>query len=209
MKLIFLGPPGSGKGTLAGRVEHMLGIPQISTGAIFRAAIAARSELGLKVKAVIDTGKLVDDELTVALVKERLTHADAQNGYILDGFPRTIAQADALAQFSAVDKVVNMVVSDEAVMKRLTGRRVCPQCGANFHVETLKPQQEGVCDTCGAGLILRDDDRAETIARRLDVYRAQTEPLIGYYKQKGILVDVEAADGVDRVVENFKAAVLG
>ena len=208
MKLIFLGPPGAGKGTLAERVQKILGAPQISTGAIFRAAIAAQSELGREVKAVLDTGKLVDDELTVALVKDRLAQADAQNGYILDGFPRTVAQADALAQFSAVDKVVNFTISDEAVMKRLSGRRVCPQCGANFHVETLKPQKEGVCDKCGTGLIIRDDDRAQTVARRLDVYRTQTEPLIGYYKQKGILVDVEAADGIDRVVENFKAAVL-
>jgi adenylate kinase len=208
MKLIFLGPPGAGKGTLAERVQKILEVPQISTGAIFRAAIAARSELGLKVKAVLDTGKLVDDELTVALVKDRLAQADARNGYILDGFPRTIAQADALAQFSSVDKVVNFTISDEAVVKRLSGRQVCPQCGANFHTETLKPQQEGVCDKCGTGLIIRDDDRAQTIAKRLDVYRAQTEPLIGYYRQKGILVDVDAADGIDRVVENFKAAVL-
>jgi adenylate kinase len=208
MKLIFLGPPGAGKGTLAERAQKILGVPQISTGAIFRAAIAARSELGLKVKAVVDTGALVNDELTVALVKERLAQADAQSGYILDGFPRTIAQADALAEFSTVDKVVNFALSDEAVVQRLSGRRVCPQCGAGFHVETLKPRKEGVCDTCGASLIIRDDDRAETIAKRLDVYRAQTEPLIGYYKQKGILIDVDAAGSVDHVVENFRAAIL-
>ena len=208
MKLIFLGPPGAGKGTLAERAQKMLGVPQISTGAIFRAAIAAKSELGGKVKAVLDAGKLVDDELTVALVKERLAQEDARDGYILDGFPRTIAQADALAQFSAVDKVVNFTIGDEVVVKRLGGRRMCPQCGAGFHVETLKPRKEGVCDKCGAGLIIREDDQPQTIAKRLDVYRAQTEPLIGYYKQKGLLVDVDAADGIDRVVENFKAAVL-
>jgi adenylate kinase len=208
MNLIFLGPPGSGKGTLAERVQKILGVPHISTGMIFRAAIAARSEIGLKVEAIIDAGELVDDELTATLVKDRLAQADAQNGYILDGFPRTIAQADALAQFSVVDKVVNLIISDEAVMKRLCGRRVCPQCGANFHVEALKPRKEGVCDICGASLIIRNDDRIQSIARRLDVYRAQTEPLIGYYKQKGILVDIEAADGTDRVVENFKAAIL-
>jgi adenylate kinase len=208
MNLIFLGPPGAGKGTLAERVQGILHVPQISTGAIFRAAIAARSELGLRVQAVIDAGKLVDDDLTVALVKDRLAEADVQNGYILDGFPRTIAQADALAQFSIVDEVVNFVISDEVVVKRLSGRRVCPVCGANFHVETLKPVKDGVCDKCGEALIVREDDKPETIARRLDVYRAQTKPLIDYYCRKGVLVDVDAAGSVDEVVENFKAAVI-
>jgi adenylate kinase len=208
MKLIFLGPPGAGKGTLAERAQEILRVPQISTGAIFRAAIAARTELGLRVKAVIDAGGLVDDGLTVSLVKERLAAEDAQSGYILDGFPRTIAQADALAGFSAVDRVVNLAISNEAVVKRLSGRRVCPRCGANFHVETLKPAKAGVCDKCSAALIIRDDDKEETIVKRLAVYREQTEPLISYYRQKGLLVDIDAAGGIDEVVQNFKAAMI-
>jgi adenylate kinase len=208
MKLIFLGPPGAGKGTLAERAGDILHIPPISTGAIFRTVIATKTELGLKVKAVVDRGALVDDELTVALVKERLAEADARDGYILDGFPRTIGQAEALARFSAVDKVVNLTISDDAVVKRLSGRRVCPQCGANFHIETLKPKKDGVCDKCAVGLVVRNDDRTETVVKRLEVYRAQTEPLIAYYKQKGILVDVDASGDVDQVVENFKAAIL-
>jgi adenylate kinase len=207
MKLIFLGPPGAGKGTLAERAQKMLQVPQISTGAIFRTAIAAKTELGLKVKAVIDSGGLVDDGLTVSLVKERLAASDAQNGYILDGFPRTITQADALAGFSAIDKVVNLTISNEAVVKRLGGRRVCPQCGANFHVETLKPKKDGVCDKCAASLIMRDDDKEATILKRLEVYREQTEPLIAYYRKKGLLVDIDGTGGIDEVVANFRAAI--
>jgi adenylate kinase len=208
MKFIFLGPPGAGKGTLAERAGKLLHIPPISTGAIFRAAVASKTELGFKVKAVMDTGALVDDELTVTLVKQRLAEADARNGYILDGFPRTIAQAEALTLFSSIDKVVNLTISDDAVVKRLSGRRVCPQCGANFHIETLKPKKDGVCDKCAVDLVIRNDDRAETVAKRLEVYRVQTEPLIDYYKQKNILVDIDADGDVDQVVENFKAAIL-
>jgi adenylate kinase len=207
MKLIFLGPPGAGKGTIAGRGERILNVPQISTGAIFRAAIAAQSKLGLRVKTILETGKLVDDALTVALVKDRLAEPDAQNGYILDGFPRTIAQADALSRFSVVDKVLNFVIDDETVMRRLSGRRVCPLCGANFHIETLRPQKNSVCDSCGTTLIVRKDDKPETILNRLEVYRAQTEPLIDYYKKKGLLVDIHAAGGIDEVLASFKAAV--
>jgi adenylate kinase len=208
MKLIFLGPPGAGKGTVAERVQEAFSAPQISTGAIFRAAIAAKTELGIKVKAVIDAGKLVDDDLTVALVKERLAGPDVRNGYILDGFPRTIAQADALAGFSSIDKVVNFAISDAEVLRRLGGRRVCPSCGANFHAETLKPKKDGVCDKCGAELIIRDDDKPDTITRRLQVYRAQTEPLIAYYRDKGLLVDIDAAGGIDEVVAKCREAVV-
>jgi adenylate kinase len=207
MKLIFLGPPGAGKGTLAERAQKFLQVPQISTGALFRGAIAAKTELGLRVKAVIDSGGLVEDGLTVSLVKERLAVADAQNGYLLDGFPRTIAQADALAGFSAVDKVVNLVLSTEAVVKRLGGRRVCPQCGTNFHVETLKPVKDGVCDKCAAGLIVRNDDKEETVLKRLEVYRKQTVPLIDYYRKKDLVADIDGAGNIEQVLENFKAAI--
>ena len=207
MKLIFLGPPGAGKGTLAEKAVDLLKLPQISTGVIFRSAIAAQSPLGLKVKAIIDAGKLVDDDTTIELVKERLTQEDAQKGYILDGFPRTIPQAEALAQFSVVDKVVNFDIPDSSVLERLGGRRVCRKCGHNFHVIFDKPKEEGVCDHCGGEVYTRDDDKAEAIQKRLEVYRAQTAPLIDYYREKGLLVDVDARPAVDQVVENFKQAL--
>jgi len=204
MKLIFLGPPGAGKGTLAVRAVDILGVPHISTGAIFRSAIAAQSALGLKVKAIIDAGKLVDDNTTIELVKERLAQADAQKGYILDGFPRTIPQAEALAQFSTVDKVVNFDISDSGVLERLGGRRVCRKCGFNFHVVFTKPKVENVCDYCGGEVYTRDDDRPEAVQKRLEVYRAQTAPLIDFYRQQGILVDIDASPMIDEIVVNFK-----
>jgi adenylate kinase len=207
MKLVFLGPPGAGKGTLAARAVEFLGVPHISTGAIFRAAMAAKSPLGLKVKAVIDAGKLVDDETTIELVKERLAQADAREGYILDGFPRTIPQAEALAAFSGLDGAVNFDIPDSAVLERLGGRRVCRQCGANFHQIFKRPQREGVCDSCGGEVYIRDDDRAGAVQKRLEVYREQTAPLIGFYRDRGLLIDVDARPGVDQVVENFKRAI--
>jgi adenylate kinase len=207
MKLIFLGPPGAGKGTLAARAVEMLKIPHISTGAIFRSAIAAQSPLGLKVKAIIDGGNLVDDHTTIELVKERLAREDAQNGYILDGFPRTIAQAEALALFSTVNRVVNFDIPDSAVVERLSGRRVCRKCGANYHIVFNKPGRDGVCDTCGGEIYTRDDDREEAVAKRLEVYREQTAPLIDYYRKKGLLINVDARPPVDEVAANFKKAL--
>ena len=204
MKLIFLGPPGAGKGTLAEKVVDILKTPQISTGAIFRAAIAAASPLGVKVKAIIEAGKLVDDQTTIELVKERLAQDDVQNGYILDGFPRTIIQAEALAEFSAVDKVVDFDVSDSLILKRLGGRRVCRKCGHNFHIVFDKPKTEDVCDHCGGEVYKRDDDKTEAIQKRLEVYRVQTAPLIDYYRDKGLLIDIDAEPTVDKVLENFK-----
>jgi len=208
MKLIFLGPPGAGKGTLALRAVDILKVQQISTGSIFRAAVAAGSPLGLKVKAIMDAGKLVDDETTIALVKERLAMDDVQKGYILDGFPRTIPQAEALASFSAVDKVVNFDIPDSGVLERLGGRRVCRKCGYNFHVIFNKPSKEGICDTCGGEIYTREDDKPEAIQKRLEVYRAQTEPLIDFYRKKGLLVDIDARPLVDEIVIEFKK-VLG
>ncbi|MDR0410427.1 MAG: adenylate kinase [Treponema sp.] len=207
MKLIFLGPPGAGKGTLAVRVKELLKTPHISTGAIFRDAIGAKSPLGLKVKAVIDAGKLVDDETTIALVKERLEQADAQEGYILDGFPRTTAQAEALETFSAVDKVVNFDIPDSGVMERLSGRRVCRKCGFNFHAVFNKPKKEGVCDFCGGEVYIREDDKPSAIAKRLDVYRAQTQPLIDFYRKKGLLIDIDASPLVDEILVGFRKAL--
>jgi len=207
MKLIFLGPPGAGKGTLAAKAVDILGVPHISTGAIFRAAIAAKSPLGLKVKAIIDSGKLVDDQTTIELVKERLAQDDARKGYILDGFPRTIPQAEALATFSAVDRVVNFDIPDASVVERLSGRLVCRGCGANFHSSFMKPKKDGVCDACGGELYTRDDDKKEAIVKRLEVYRAQTAPLIDHYRAAGILTDVDARPAVDEVVANFRKAL--
>ena len=208
MKLIFLGPPGAGKGTLAARAVDILGLPHISTGAIFRSAIAAQSPLGLKVKAIIDAGKLVDDGTTIELVRERLAQADAQKGYILDGFPRTIPQAEALAEFSTVDKVINFDIPDSGVLERLGGRRVCRECGYNFHLVFDKPASEGICDHCGGEVYTRDDDRPEAIQKRIEVYRAQTAPPIDFYRQKGLLLDVDARPAVDEVLASFKK-VLG
>ena len=207
MKLIFLGPPGAGKGTLAARAVDLLKLPHISTGAIFRSAIAAASPLGLKVKAIIDAGKLVDDGTTIELVKERLARDDVKKGYILDGFPRTIPQAEALAKFSTVEKVVNFDIPDTSVLERLGGRRVCRKCGYNFHQIFDRPKKEGVCDHCGGEVYTRDDDKAEAIQKRLEVYRAQTAPLIDYYRSKGLLIDVDARPSVDKVVENFRKAL--
>jgi adenylate kinase len=207
MKLIFLGPPGAGKGTLALKAVDIMKVPQISTGSIFRAAVAAQSPLGLKVKAIMDSGKLVDDETTIALVKERLAQDDVKGGYILDGFPRTIPQAEALASFSAVDKVVNFDIPDSGVIERLGGRRVCRKCGYNFHVIFNKPTKEGVCDHCGGEIYIRDDDQPQAIQKRLEVYREQTAPLIDYYRNKGLLLDIDARPMVDEIVVNFKKAM--
>jgi len=207
MNLIFLGPPGAGKGTLAVKAVELLGIPQISTGSIFRTAIADGTPLGLKVKAIIDAGKLVDDETTIALVKERLTKDDVKKGYILDGFPRTIPQAEALAGFSKVDKVINFDIPDSGVLARLGGRRVCRKCGFNFHTIFNKPKKEGVCDHCGGEVYIRDDDKPEAVQKRLEVYRAQTAPLIDYYRGKGLLLDIDARPMVDQIVINFKKAM--
>jgi len=207
MNLIFLGPPGAGKGTLAVRAIEILGIPQISTGSIFRAAIADGTPLGLKVKSIIDAGKLVDDETTIALVKERLTKDDVKKGYILDGFPRTIPQAEALAGFSTVDKVINFDIPDSGVLERLGGRRVCRKCGYNFHAVFNKPKKEGICDYCGGEVYIRDDDKSEAVQKRLEVYRAQTAPLIDYYRKKGIILDIDARPMIDEIVVNFKKAL--
>jgi adenylate kinase len=204
MKLIFLGPPGAGKGTLAAKAVDILGVPHVSTGAIFRSAIAAQSELGLKVRAIIDAGKLVDDETTIELVKERLAQDDVQKGYILDGFPRTTRQAEELATFSSVDKVVNFDIPDSGVLERLGGRRVCRKCGYNFHILFNKPAKEDVCDHCGGEVYIRDDDQPVAIQKRLEVYRSQTVPLIDFYRQKGLLLDVDARPAIEEVVASFK-----
>lgn len=201
---IFLGPPGAGKGSLAVKVAEDYKIPHISTGDIFRANIKAQTPLGVKVKAIIDSGSLVSDELTFELVKDRLAQDDCKNGYILDGFPRTIPQAEMLEGLVSDVKVVNFEIQDEIVIKRLSTRRVCKACGANYNVLTLKPKVDGVCDKCGGELYQRDDDKQESILHRMDVYREQTEPLINFYKEKGKITDLDASIETDVLLGKFK-----
>ena len=203
MKLVFLGPPGAGKGTLASEAAKYYDIPHISTGSMFRVAIKNHTPLGEKIQKIIDSGALVDDETTAALVKERLTHDDARNGFILDGFPRTIAQAEILEDFCSLDAVINFDISDEAVIKRLSGRRLCPSCGKNFHIEFMKPLIEGVCDNCRTTLIIREDDRTEAIIKRLETYREQTFPLIEFYQNKHLLITLDAQPAPAVILDNF------
>jgi adenylate kinase len=193
MNLIFLGPPGVGKGTIAKLVCSEKGIIQISTGDLLRAAIADGSQLGIEAKGYMDAGKLVPDELVINLLKERITKPDCENGFILDGFPRTIPQADALGSSDMkIDNVVNFSAKDKTIVQRLSGRRTCKVCGAIFHIENIPPKVEGVCDKCEGELFQRDDDKPEAISKRLEVYREQTAPLIDYYKSRDLLVDVDA-----------------
>ncbi|MDR2796391.1 MAG: adenylate kinase [Spirochaetaceae bacterium] len=200
MKLVFLGPPGAGKGTLAVKATVLLKAPHISTGNIFREAIAAGSPLGVKVKAIIDAGKLVDDGTTIELTRERLGQGDVKDSFILDGFPRTIAQAEALAGFSNIDRVINFDVPDSVVIERLSGRLVCRKCGFNWHKTFNPPEKAGVCGKCGGEIYTREDDRAEAVKKRLDIYREQTAPLIGYYREKGLLTDIDARPQVDAIL---------
>lgn len=207
MKLIFLGPPGAGKGTLAGLVAKDLAVPQISTGDIFRDAIKRETDLGKQVKAIVGRGDLVPDELTVSLVRERLAAPDAAKGFILDGFPRTIPQAEALERFQKLDAVVNFVIGDDVVITRLTGREVCRSCGAIYHVRNMPSKAKGVCDRCGGPTYTRDDDKLESITNRLDVYKRQTEPLVAFYRQRGLLRDVDSSTTPEATMRGVRAAL--
>lgn len=193
MKLIFLGPPGAGKGTLAALISKEYSIPQISTGDIFRDAIKRETDLGKKVKEIVGRGDLVPDELTVSLVKERLSQPDAQKGYILDGFPRTIPQAEALGTFQKLDAVVDFAIDDALVIERLSGREICKNCGAIYHVKNMPSKVKGVCDKCGGPTYTRPDDSLESIKNRLEVYRKQTEPLIAYYGKKNLIRKIDSS----------------
>ena len=203
MKFVFLGPPGAGKGTLALEAAAYYGIPHISTGDMFRTAIKNQTELGKTIQKIISSGALVDDETTAALVKERLSQTDARNGFILDGFPRTIVQAEVLETFCTLDAVVNFHISDEAVIKRLSGRRLCSSCGKSFHIEFMKPQIDGVCDDCRGTLIIREDDKIEAITKRLETYRNQTLPLIEFYQNKRLLTTLDAQPVPAEILNNF------
>ncbi len=197
MKLILLGAPGAGKGTQAEVICDKLSIPAISTGNIIREALKNGTEMGLKAKSFIEAGQLVPDEVVIGIIKDRLAQDDCNNGYILDGFPRTIPQAEALDTMGIViDKVIDIEVPDEKIVARMSGRRVCKDCGASYHLEYKKPEKDGVCNLCGGELVQRKDDHPDTVLDRLNVYHEQTEPLKSYYEKKGILCIVEGQEEV-------------
>ena len=205
MNVIFLGPPGAGKGTQAVRVCERLGIPQISMGDILRRAMKEGTPTGLAAKSYVDKGLLVPDEVVIAIVRERLAMEDCRKGYILDGFPRTVPQAEALAQFAQIDAVIDIEVSDEKLTERLSGRRVCLNCGGTYHVSTLGGKT--TCAKCGNELIQRNDDKAETVLSRLSVYHAQTAPLIDYYAQLGLLRTIDGAQPMEACFEAILSAL--
>lgn len=214
MKIIMLGAPGAGKGTHAKRITEKFGIPAISTGDIFRENIKNGTELGKKAKEYMDAGNLVPDELVCDLVVDRLKQDDCKNGYILDGFPRTIPQAEALTAAlakddDAIDYALEIFLEDQAIIDRMSGRRVCKSCGATYHVVNIPPKTEGVCDECDGELIVRDDDAPETVKKRLDVYHEQTAPLIDYYKKQGILKVIDGSKGLDTCFEEICGILEG
>ena len=212
MKIILMGPPGAGKGTQAEKLVDLYQIPHISTGDMFSKAQKNGTELGLKAKSYMDQGQLVPDEVTVGIVKERLAEADCKEGFLLDGFPRTVQQADALDTIlaeldMALDCVVNIEVDKAFLVDRLTGRRVCRTCGATYHIANKAPKVEGVCDKCGGELYQRGDDTIETVSNRLDVYAAQTAPLIDYYKSKGIMSSIDGSKSMEDVLADIRTAL--
>ena len=214
MKIIMLGAPGAGKGTHAKKITEKFGIPAISTGDIFRENIKNGTELGKKAKEYMDAGNLVPDELVCDLVVDRLKQDDCKNGYILDGFPRTIPQAEALTAAlakddDAIDYALEIFLEDQAIIDRMSGRRVCKTCGATYHVVNIPPKTEGVCDECDGELIVRDDDAPETVKKRLDVYHEQTAPLIDYYKKQGILKVIDGSKGLDTCFEEICGILEG
>ncbi len=208
MKIIMLGAPGAGKGTQAKMIAEKFSIPHISTGDIFRANIKNGTELGKKAKEYMDKGQLVPDELTVEILLDRVANEDCKNGYVLDGFPRTIPQADVLDKEltklgDKVDFAINVDVPDENIVRRMSGRRACLKCGATYHIEHIPPKKEGICDTCGSELVQRDDDKPETVQNRLSVYHEQTQPLIDYYNKKNILKTVDGTKDMQEVFSDI------
>ena len=204
MKIIMLGAPGAGKGTQAIKIADKYGIPHISTGDLFRSNIGNNTELGREAKQYMDAGKLVPDELTVRMLFDRVSNEDCKNGYVLDGFPRTIAQAEVLEEEvgkrdDRIDFAINVDVPDDHIIRRMSGRRACPKCGATYHIEHVPPKKEGICDSCGEKLILRNDDAPETVQKRLDVYHEQTQPLIDFYDKRKILRTVDGTKDLQDV----------
>ena len=213
MKIIMLGAPGAGKGTQAKMIAEKYGIPHVSTGDIFRANIKNGTELGMEAKKYMDQGQLVPDELTVKILLDRVAQDDCKNGYVLDGFPRTIPQAEVLDKAltelgDAIDFAIDVNVPDESIVKRMSGRRACLSCGATYHVEHIPPKKEGICDKCGQELVLRDDDKPETVLNRLKVYHDQTQPLIDFYTRKNVLKTVDGTKDMKEVFADI-VAILG
>jgi len=211
--IVLLGPPASGKGTQAARLREALDLPHVASGDLFRENLKNETELGLKAKAYMDRGVLVPDDVTIAMVMDRLSRPDCANGALLDGFPRTIAQAEALdqelaAQGHKISIVPNIVVPDEVLVERVSGRRLCRLCGEAYHVRFNPAKQPGVCDTDGGELYQRDDDKPETVRKRLQVYWEQTSPLIGYYRNQGVLIEVNGNQSIDAVAADLRAAVV-
>jgi adenylate kinase len=214
MNLILLGPPGAGKGTQAELIIERYAIPHISTGDIFRAAIKEGTPMGVKAKGYLDSGQLVPDEIVVGIVQERLKQNDCKNGFLLDGFPRTIPQADALEEFlkglnQNITAVINIEVDFEALIVRITGRRLCRNCGTVYHIRNKREKTEGVCDNCGGEIYQRDDDLPETVKKRLQVYQNQTEPLISYYSEKGILKSFDGQEPIAVLFQKICDALEG
>ena len=207
MNLVFLGPPGAGKGTIAKVAKEALGVPHISTGDLFRANIKNETELGKRVKEILASGGLVPDEITIKMVENRLSESDCEKGYILDGFPRTIPQAEALSKMSNVEGVINFVLSEEEIIKRLSGRRMCPSTGRTYHNLFNPPKVEGIDDETGEPLIQRDDDKPEAIRHRLELYNEATAPLIDYYKAKDVVLDLICTNDPKETEDNFFAII--
>ena len=206
MKIILLGAPGAGKGTQAEVISQKLNIPSLSTGNMLREAQKKGTPLGQQAKSYMESGQLVPDELVIGIIKERMAQPDCAGGFILDGFPRTVAQAEALDQMGvAIDRVIEIDVPDEAIVTRMSGRRACVSCGATYHIVHNPTKKEGICDACGEKLILRDDDKPETVQKRLTVYHEQTQPLIDYYKGLGVLVSVDGTKDLNDVFEDICA----
>lgn len=208
MRLVLLGPPGAGKGTQASAITKKYNIPHISTGDIFRSNIKEGTDLGKKAKEYMDKGLLVPDDIVVSIVKDRLTKDDCKDGFLLDGFPRTVNQADALdieleKMGFKLDKVINIDVEKDELINRAIGRRICKKCGATYHVEFNPPKQSGKCDVCGEGLYQRDDDTEETVSRRIEVYLKETKPLIDYYTKKGIILNIDGKQSIEKVYEDI------
>jgi adenylate kinase len=207
MKLVIFGPPSAGKGTQAQKLAKRYGIPQVATGDLLREHVAKKTPIGLKVKEYLDSGRLGPDDLIVQMIADRVSRPDCKDGYLLDGFPRTLGQADELEKMTEVDLVLNIVVDLEVLVERAVGRRICPKCAAVYHVKFNTPKIEGVCDKCGSTLIQRDDDKEATVRNRLKVYQEQTAPLVEHFKRKGVLIDIDGSGGIDAVHAQMVAAI--